>query len=209
MDGMTGAKGRSGRPATTSHEQIAATAVSLFERQGYAETSVAEIAAAVGIARRTFFAYFASKTDAFWWRDEHDLRTVERALASLPAGAAHPLQEIIDIALASPSWAHPTKEETRARHAMLESNPELQIGALRFHRRWSALIADHLRGRIGPTVPDLLPEVIAAALLGVAETVSVRWAYGDDERPLRVLFDENIAIVRAAFEETVAAQLLH
>lgn len=208
MSDVAGTKGRSGRPATTSHAEIAAKAVTLFEENGYAATSVADIAAAVGIARRTFFAYFASKSDAFWWTDENDLRAAERALAEAPADDVHPLQQIIDISMASPSWAHPTKEATRARYLMVESNPELQIGAQRSHRSWSKLIADHIRRRIGATSADLLPEVIAAALIGVAEAVLVRWAYSEDERTLRLLFDENVATVRSAFEETVAAQLL-
>ncbi len=205
---MAGAKGRSGRPATTSHEEIAATAARLFAENGYAATSVADIAAAVGIARRTFFSYFASKTDAFWWEEENDLRRVERALAAAPTEGVHPLQEVIDVAMASPLWVRTGKEQARARYVMIENNPELQIGAQRFQRRWSELIAAHLRRRISVTRSDLLPEVIAAALMGVAQAVTVRWAYSDDQRTIRQIFDENVVTVRNAFEETVTTKLL-
>lgn len=208
MADMAGTKGRSGRPATTSHQEIAEAAARLFEEKGYAATSVTDIAAAAGIARRTFFSYFASKSDAFWWENENDLRTVERALAA-SSPDAQPLQQVIDIAMAAPSWIPPTKESARARHLMIEDNPELQVGSQRFQRRWSRLIADHLRRRVGDTTSELVPEVIATALIGVAQAVLVRWATNDDERPLRQIFYENIDTVRRAFEETVAEQLLH
>lgn len=205
---MAGASGRSGRPATT-HQQIADAAGALFEEKGYASTSVTDIANAVGIARRTFFSYFASKSDAFWWNDERDLLHVEQTLADAQDDENHPLQQIIAASMGSDSWLPPTKEAARSRYQMIEDNAELQVGALRFQRRWTVLISEHIRRRIGATRADLLPEVIAAALIGVAQAVLVRWAYSDDERPLRQLFDENIATVRAAFEETFSDKLLN
>jgi AcrR family transcriptional regulator len=205
---VAGAKGRSGRPSTTSHEEIARSALRLFEEKGYSATSITDIASAVGIGRRTYFAYFASKADAFWWTEEEDLLSVEKVLADSPRGEVHPLKQVIDASQRAPSWMHPTKEAALARYLMIEQNPELQIGAQRYQRRWSQLIADHIRDRIGPTESDLLPDVIAAALLGVAQAVLVRWVTSDDERSLRQLFDENVDIVRRIFEETVAAKLL-
>ena len=183
--------------------------MNLFETKGYTATSVTDIANAACIGRRTFFAYFASKADAFWWAEEQDLRLVEKALADSPRGEVHPLQQVIDASKRSPSWQHPTKEATRSRYFMIEENPELQIGSQRFQRRWSQLIADHIRDRISPTDSELLPEVIASALIGVAQAVLVRWVSSDDDRTLQELFDENVPLVRRIFEETVSDQLLH
>lgn len=205
---VTGTKGRSGRPANTSHEEIARLAGQLFAEKGYSATSITDIATAAGIGRRTFFAYFASKSDAFWWVEENDLLDVERQLAQAPIDHRHPLQQVIDIAMAAPSWMNSTKETSRTRYLMIEQNPELEIGSQRLLRRWSRLIENHIRERLGVTTSDLLPEVIAAALLGVAQTLTIRWTFGDDDRPLRQLVNENIATVRRVFEETVAADLL-
>jgi AcrR family transcriptional regulator len=55
-----------GRPAATSRQDVARAALDLFARQGYDETTVDEIAAAVGISRRTFFRYYESKPDVVW-----------------------------------------------------------------------------------------------------------------------------------------------
>jgi TetR/AcrR family transcriptional regulator, regulator of mycofactocin system len=205
---VTGTKGRSGRPAATSHEEIAHLAQKLFEDKGFAATSVTEIAAEAGIGRRTFFGYFASKADVFWWSEEEDLRSVELALAASPRGGDHPVKQVIDASKRSPSWVSPTKDATRARYLMIEGNPDLQIGSQRYQRRWHEVIAHHIRERIGPTSSDLLPEAIAATLIGVAQAVLVRWMTTDDQRTLSELFDENFTLVRRIFEETVADDLL-
>lgn len=204
---MAGTKGRSGRPVTT-HDEIAAVARRLFDEKGYAETSVSDIAAEVGIARRTFFAYFASKSDAFWWPHEQELRDVARALAEAPVDGAHPLQQVIDLALRVPSSRTSSKEAARRRHMMIEQNPELHVGAQRLDRKWVALIAEHVREQIDVTDADLLPDILGAALLGIAQTLVQRWAFGDDERPLDQLFDDNIATLRRAFEKAVTENLL-
>lgn len=56
----------SGRPKATSRETIAEAACELFLEQGYAETSVADIARRAGVSRSSFFNYFDSKADIFW-----------------------------------------------------------------------------------------------------------------------------------------------
>ncbi len=63
---VTGQEGqgslRERKRAKTRHALIDA-AVELFDRQGYEQTTVAQIAAAAEISTRTFFGYFASKED--------------------------------------------------------------------------------------------------------------------------------------------------
>lgn len=208
LTGMPVRKTRGGRPATTSHDEIAAAAVQLFKERGYAATSVADIAAAVNVARRTYFSYFATKAEAFWWGDEKDLREVEQRLLELGPEDGHPLEQIIEIALLTSRRTHPTKEEARVATRMIESNPELQVGALRNHQRWTALISEHLRRHIGDVRNDLLPEVIAASLMAVGQTVLARWAESDGDEPLQDLLRSNLELLRAAFEETVADNLL-
>lgn len=207
MAPVAGTKGRSGRPVTT-HDEIVAVARRLFEENGYAETSVTDIAREVGIARRTYFAYFASKADAFWWPHEQELRDVERTLAGSPVDGTHPLQQVIDVSLRIPSSRAPSKEFVRRRHFMIEQNPELHVGSQRLDRDWIALIAAHVRERINVADADLLPDILGAALLSVTQTLVQRWAFGDDERSLDQLFNENIATLRRVFEKAVTEDLL-
>ena len=54
--------------------QIAATAIPLFAKHGFAQTSIDAIAEAAGISRRTFFRYFETKEDVLAsFIGEHDI----------------------------------------------------------------------------------------------------------------------------------------
>ena len=62
-----------GRRPSTSRVDVARAALELFSRQGYDQTTVDEIAAAVGVSRRTFFRYFETKPDVVWGEFDAEL----------------------------------------------------------------------------------------------------------------------------------------
>ncbi len=62
-----------GRRPSTTREDVARAALDLFNRPGYDETTVDQIAAAVGVSRRTFFRYFESKRDVVWGEFDAEL----------------------------------------------------------------------------------------------------------------------------------------
>ncbi|MFT4307677.1 MAG: helix-turn-helix domain-containing protein [Microbacterium sp.] len=59
-------RSRPGRPRASSREVIAEAACELFFEQGYDATSVSDITRRAGVARSSFFNYFAAKGDVLW-----------------------------------------------------------------------------------------------------------------------------------------------
>ncbi len=61
-------------PDAPPTSEIAAVALELFAERGFEETTVEDIAAAVGVGRRTLFRYFPSKNDMVWGDFDRVLR---------------------------------------------------------------------------------------------------------------------------------------
>jgi AcrR family transcriptional regulator len=57
-----------GRPARIDKAEVVLAAGELFLRQGYAATTMDQVAQAAGISRKSLFLYFPSKGDLIWHR---------------------------------------------------------------------------------------------------------------------------------------------
>src|SRR3954447_4922718 len=76
-------------PPATTHAEVAHVALELFARDGFDATTMDDVAAAVGIGRRTLFRYYASKNDLVWGEFDRVMEALRAHLDS--AGAAPPL----------------------------------------------------------------------------------------------------------------------
>ncbi|MFD6447346.1 TetR/AcrR family transcriptional regulator [Promicromonospora sp. NPDC060204] len=75
------------RKRAETRRVIVAAATALFLDRGVAGTSIDDIAAGAGVARRTFFLHFPSKEDVLFHYLEGHVRRAVLALDDLPAGA--------------------------------------------------------------------------------------------------------------------------
>src|SRR6266481_2275932 len=75
---------RAGRRRVTSRAELEHIAFALFDRQGFERTTIADIARAAGIGRRTFFRYFPSKNDIAWGNFEQELDRMRVRLKACP-----------------------------------------------------------------------------------------------------------------------------
>jgi AcrR family transcriptional regulator len=62
------------RKAENARERFESAAYSLFDEDGYAATTVPQIAAKAGLTERTFYRYFTDKREVMFWRaGDHQL----------------------------------------------------------------------------------------------------------------------------------------
>ncbi|MFF3335489.1 helix-turn-helix domain-containing protein [Streptomyces sp. NPDC002888] len=137
-------------------------AAELFERQGYDETTVAEIAAAADIGTRTFFGYFAGKEDILFPDSDARARATIAAIAD-----RDPAEGPVDVLLRAldtiaESDADMVSPMAGVRMRLFHTVPAVRGKALQVQLAAQREIARELH----VAFPDELDRVTAAALAG-------------------------------------------
>jgi mycofactocin system transcriptional regulator len=182
-----------GRPASTSRQDVARVALDLFARQGYDATTVDEIAAAVGISRRTFFRYFESKPDVVWGEFDAELGRLGDRLAEAPAD--EPMMDVLRRSvIATNRFGAGELDELRIRMVLISTVPTLVAHSAVRYEEWCAVVATFAASRLGGAPEDLGPQTVARASLGAAMAAFAAWArddsddlVGDVDRAFRLL----------------------
>ncbi|HWC81108.1 MAG TPA: TetR family transcriptional regulator [Pseudonocardiaceae bacterium] len=139
-------------------------AMRLFEEQGYAETTVDQIAEAAEISPSTFFRYFPTK-EAVVLIDEYDpmlLSAMREQPADRPPVAAM-RSAIRDVYSRIPAeeWA-----AERERHRLIFSVPELRASMLDELARTITMLAGIIAEREGVAADGFGVRVLAGAIIG-------------------------------------------
>jgi mycofactocin system transcriptional regulator len=181
-----------GRPPTTTHEQIERVALALFVEQGFEETTVDEIADAVGVGRRTIFRYFPSKNDMVW--GEFD-QVIERLRVHLEEGSELTLAEALRrAAVLSNEYPEEQLPELRRRLTLITSAPSLQANSMLRYAAWRGAVAEWAAARLGLRPDDLVPEAISQAALGASMAAFTRWV-GHPREDLGTLLDQAYGVL--------------
>jgi mycofactocin system transcriptional regulator len=164
-----------GRPASTSRQDVARAALDLFARQGYDQTTVDEIAAAVGISRRTFFRYFESKPDVVWGEFDTELGRLRDRLAEAPA--SEPMMDVLRRSvMATNRFGAGELDELRIRMVLISSVPTLVAHSAVRYEEWCHVVSAFAASRLGASPEDLGPQTVARAALGAAMAAFASWA---------------------------------
>jgi AcrR family transcriptional regulator len=177
------------RKRTRTRLMIQVEALRLFAEQGYAETTVEEIADAAAISPRTFFRYFPTKEDVVLW-DEYDPRVPE-LLDARPADepAAETIRAIIRETLGGLLRRDPEELLTRVR--LLRSVPELRARFLEMQDQAGEMIAAAYAP--GPNRPDEVQLRVTAAALSAAVSIAIdQWQKDEGKSDLLALFEQTI-----------------
>ncbi|MEV6949084.1 TetR family transcriptional regulator [Streptomyces sp. NPDC051172] len=180
--------------------ELAEAAVKLLADQGFEETTVDQIVAAVGMSRRTFSRYFDSKEDVI-------VHMLAEAGVKLCAELnARPADEPPAVALrralsvfTSMSVGNPAKMLRVSR--LILDTPALLARFLERQSQWQAEMTGILALRAGldPGV-DLRPAVAAGVALTAFQAALRRWVDSDGSESLDEVVDQALALVGPVIE---------
>jgi TetR/AcrR family transcriptional regulator, regulator of mycofactocin system len=189
-----------GRRRATSRAELERAAFILFAANGFDETTVDDIAAAVGIGRRTFFRYFPSKNDIPWGAFELELERMRVRLKACPPET--PLMAAIRLALID--FNHVPAEQVplhRRRMELILRVPTLLAHSTLRFAAWRQVVAEFVAERTGRRPDELAPQTIAHAVLGVAVAAYEHWL-DDASADIGALLDDAMRELDAAFADT-------
>jgi AcrR family transcriptional regulator len=145
---------------------LIAAALDLFETKGFAQTTVAEVAAAATQSPRTFFRYFGSKEEVLFDDIEEHLELLRTEIAAnLAAGEApwpavtHALRQLL--------ITHLSPGDARRRMQLWLREPALRTRYMDHSRRWEAVIAKAVGDHRGEhPLDDVYARAVAVAAIG-------------------------------------------
>ncbi|WP_030686478.1 TetR family transcriptional regulator [Streptomyces globisporus] len=191
--------------------ELATAAMELFATKGYEATTVDEIAATAGVARRTFFRHFRSKEEAIF--PDHD-DTLVRAEAVLNAAPPHEhpldtvcrgIKEVMKMYAGSPAVSVERYRLTRE----VPTLREREIASVaRYERLFTRYLLGHFDERDHHDGNDdpLLAEVAASAVVTAHNHVLRRWLRAGGEGDVEAQLDHAFAIVRETFGSGIGAR---
>jgi AcrR family transcriptional regulator len=187
-----GGDGRSRRGEAT-RQRIYETAMRLFQKEGFENVSVGQVAAAAKVSVPTFYAHFPTKADIVMQLPTAE--QMELLLATQPAD----LPIAIRMRRAAPvwfsQWGPEEREDLLARWTIIASTPALRTQAAAFERTTAGMVADAL-----PPDPEttLSPaeQVVVMAHLAAFTSGLLAWADSDGEEDLEKLVDAAFAALQ-------------
>ena len=169
------------RKKQRTREALLRVAIELFTTEGYEQTTVDDIADAVGVSQRTFFRYFAGKEDAALALDG---MTVTRFVDAVRARPAHepPLEALRLAVLECWDTLHEVVESVvpverfLAMYRVIESTPVLLAAHLRRSAEVEEVLTRVLAEREGlDAAGDPRPRLLVAVFSGVMRVTERQW----------------------------------
>lgn len=185
------------RKRRRTRQELISSAMRLFEKRGYEQTTVAEIASAAGVSTKTFFNYFASKNEVLF---PYLSRRIDAAVALIEQRG--PDDRMADLLLAAMHHmlAGALTQEVdgglaAVRLPMIMSVPAVQAATL--HRYF--LAETQLARALQHAYPETLDAAAAAAVIGSVMGAAIAAALvslqaGDNTQQLRVAVERAIGI---------------
>jgi AcrR family transcriptional regulator len=187
------------RKKLQTREKIERVALQLFAERGYDETTLADIADAADVSRRTIFAYFESKEDILFCDEPLLYARLEQTLTRRPPGATtvDALREFVSAESAS-------DEHARLRKRIIGANEGLRLSERARSAPLERLLAESIARDLDAGPDDVRPLLIAASVTAAFNAVRDRLVEESDgpishEQALGIL-DEVLEFLRGGLE---------
>lgn len=180
--GQPAARAGGGRPAIIDPDAVAAIALQLFAERGYEQTSMADIARAAGIGRKSLYRYFAGKAELVWGGIGPVVDASGKALDHAPgrrSADTDPMDDLRAAAVAGVA-AIPDLSVSRGRLRLIAEHPDLA------GRSSEALAPQRARVHaflLNSGVSEAAAGYLSAAFLAATFEAWLRWAAGHDPDP--------------------------
>ncbi|WP_340384488.1 TetR family transcriptional regulator [Streptomyces sp. SS7] len=181
-------------------DELTEAAVKLLANKGFEETTVDEIAAAVGMSRRTFSRYFESKEDVIVHMLAGAGTQLCAQLRARPTGEspAVALRHALSVFTAMMA-GHPEKTQHVTR--LILGTPALLARFLERQSHWQDEMTTILAERTGLSPEaDLRPRLAAGVALTAFNAALRRWADGGGTVDMDELVDEAFTVVTPALD---------
>jgi AcrR family transcriptional regulator len=163
------------RKKDRTRQEILAAATRLFATQGYAKTTITEIAEAAEVGRRTFFSYFPTKENLVFGALEQRLDRFEIAVAELrqPVSLTGLLETWLEIDMSGRENAD-LRERHRQSLELVLGDPDLQLQEHRYLRRAAKIIAGAIAPTLGERVDGFRTELVAMSVVAVLSRLGLQ-----------------------------------
>lgn len=169
-------------------------ALDLFARQGFEQTTAAEIAGTVGLSERTFFRHFADKREVLFDGQAELEQAFLEGMVSAPAGASplHAITAALDAA--ATFFRIDGRKWSRQRQAIIDANPALQERELLKLAGLARLMTAMLQERGVPARVATLAAESGVTVFGVA---FAQWIEDGETREFRDIQREVLSTLSA------------
>ncbi len=158
--------------------RLVQSALELYAKRGYDQTTVAEIAERAGLTERTFFRHFADKKEVLFAGSNNLRDLLVSAVEGAPLSAA-PMEAVAaGLLAAGVVFSQERRDHSRRRQSVISANTELRERELIKLAALASAMADTLRRR---GVPEPAASLTAEAGIAVFRVAFDRWVDAHNE----------------------------
>ncbi|WP_320671151.1 TetR/AcrR family transcriptional regulator [Patulibacter defluvii] len=182
-DGASPRPGLRERKKQRRRETIARVALELFDRQGFAATTIPQIAEEADVSPRTVSSYFPAKEDLVFPDTEEAFARLDERLRLRQPGesATDALRAWIMAEL--PGWEG-RDAQLRMQRRVIESDVGLQALERHHHTQAERRIAEAIAADLGTAPDELEPRMAAAATIAIFDVLGEHRKQEPEEAPM-------------------------